>query len=323
LIPGILDAARQAVANLQPVVTGIARAKSYVGVNRRELKIDSHQVTLGQNEWGPFNPYMTVFSFKAENKTTVANLIHYGCHGTSAGKNHEITRDWCGAMIDALDAHTGGITAFFNGSVGDVGPRISNGQTMGDSSMTYVHELGQIAALDAITIYDQINSFTDIALQAASGEIRIPLQSRVSREFAQQELEKYDGETVNWRGKLRLYYETVLESYERNEPERDAITFSQILLCLGDYVLASFPYETFSEIELRINKAIENKTVLAVNLANGSSGYFVTEDAICRGGYEVNMFLHGDVQPYCDHADYELVKVTVSHINAFLKQATD
>ena len=322
LTPGILKAAQQAAANLQPVVTGVARAKSFVGINRRELKMDSHQVALGQNEWGPFNPCMTVFSFKAEDGTTVANLIHYGCHGTAAGKNHEITRDWCGAMIDALDARTGGITAFFNGSVGDVGPRISNGKTIGDHSMTYVKELGQIAARDAIAIYDRIDSYTELELQTASGEIGVPLKSRVSKEFAQQELEKYKGETVNWRGKLRLYYETVLQSYEYSFTERDAVTFSQILLRLGDYVFASFPYETFSEIELRINKAVEGKTVLAVNLANGSIGYFVTEDALCRGGYEVNMFLHGDVQPYCDHADFELIKATVNHVNAFLGQET-
>ena len=52
---------------------------------------------------------------------------------------------------------------------------------------------------------------------------------------------------------------------------------------------------------------------------NGNEGYFITEDAICRGGYEVHMFLRNGLQPYVDNADWHLMKETVKHIESIKK----
>ena len=71
---------------------GVANGNSFVGINRRELT-EENKIKLGQNPWGCFNPKMTVISFADEHGTAVANMIHYGAHGTAAGKNQEITRD--------------------------------------------------------------------------------------------------------------------------------------------------------------------------------------------------------------------------------------
>ena len=53
---------------------------------------------------------------------------------------------------------------------------------------------------------------------------------------------------------------------------------------------------------------VDGKQVLCVSNTNGFEGYFVTEDAICRGGYEVEMFLYGRPQKFCDNADWHLMK---------------
>lgn len=315
--PGILKAAQRAVADLQPVTVGMAQGNSFVGINRRELTMNNG-IKLGQNEWGPFNPRMTVLSFRGENGSTVANLIHYGCHGTSAGHNHEITRDWSGLMTDALEEKTGAITAYFNGAEGDVGPRISNGKTVGDDTMTYVYELGKIAARDALNIYSQICEFTDMELRATACDVCIPLKPRMDRELAAQELEEYKNDTWNWRALKRQHLENVLRAYETGEPEETHTCFPQTLIALGCCVLVSFPYELFAEIDLRICKACPEQTVLSVNVTNGTYSYFITEDAVCRGGYEVNMFLYANPQTYCDNADFELIKATVNNINNFI-----
>jgi hypothetical protein len=111
---------------------GVAAQNSYIGVNRRELTL-GNRIILGQNPWGPFNPEMTVLSFCDLEGKNIANIVHYGMHGTCAGINHEISRDWSGVMIDALEDASDGITAFFNGPEGDVGPRLTNGATTGIS----------------------------------------------------------------------------------------------------------------------------------------------------------------------------------------------
>ena len=115
-IPKILSSCEKAIENKKDVTMYASKGKSYVGINRRELVFDSNTATFGQNKWGPFNPDMTILSFKDNSDNTVANIIQYGCHGTSAGANTEITRDWSGIMTDKIEKESGAITAFFNGA---------------------------------------------------------------------------------------------------------------------------------------------------------------------------------------------------------------
>ncbi len=311
-IPAILSAAEQAVNNTARVNMFAARGESLVGINRRQLPHNSNEVILGQNPWGPFNPNMTVFSFKTEDGSTVANLIHYGCHGTAAGMNTEITRDWSGIMTDGLEAATGGIAAFFCGAEGDVGPRLTNGKTTGD--LTYVHELGRQAAADALRIYEQAEAVKSTSLSVKSFEVRIPLKPRIEKATAEKILERYKGETVNREGLICHHLECAIADHEANAPEDTHFTFRQTLLQLGNFVFTSYPFELFSEIAMRVDGYFADKTVLDLAITNGNEGYFVTEDAICRGGYEVDMHTYGHIQSYVENADLSLIMATIENI---------
>lgn len=311
-IPAILKVTEQAIGNAVPARMGVARGESLIGINRRELS-EQNKLKLGQNPWGCFNPEMTVLSFADHSGAPIANLIHYGCHGTAAGRNHEITRDWSGAMVDALEQHSGGITAFFNGPEGDVGPRLSNGKTIGD--LSHVHELGAIAAADVLRIFDQIENYADVTLSTSHKALSIPLQKRIDREKAAALLEQYKNETVNRKAMMRQHFESVLHSYEEGFTDQPATAMEQTLIAFNGIVFASFPYELFSEIGLRIDRAAKQK-VLSLSNANGSEGYFITKDAVCRGGYEVEMFLYGHLQPFDEDADFYLMQETVNHIQS-------
>ena len=309
-LPSILRAIKRAMSDIKPVKMGVSQGESLVGINRRELK-DTNVVKLGQTPWGPFNPQMSVISFVSD-KENVANIIHYGAHGTAAGKNTEISRDWSGIMTDALENQTGGITAFFNGPEGDVGPRLSNGKTVGD--ITYVHELGAVAAKDAVRIYGKTSEYGDVKLRVSHKSVLIPLKKRIDIGLAKQLLEPFKDETVNYRGMMRAHFEEVIRSYETDYTDKEFYEIKQTVIALGDIVFVSFPYELFSEIGMRIDRAFENKSVLSLSNTNGSEGYFITKDAVCRGGYEVDMFLYSHIQQYHDDADYYLMKETVDHI---------
>lgn len=319
LIPGILAAVEKAIENSRSVTMGCASGNSFVGINRRELTEDN-SVHLGQNPWGCFNPRMTVLSFKDEEDKVAANLIHYGCHGTAAGPNKEITRDWAGVMTDELERFSGAPTAFFNGPEGDVGPRLSNGKTTGLGDIRYVYELGHVAAQDAVRIYKEIYDYRTVSLVSGGDQVLVPFKSRLSLEEAHKLYEQYKDETVNIAGAIGDYARKVLEAYEQGEPELDGMTIRQTVLALGNVVFVSFPYELFSEIGMRIDRCFSDKRILSLSNTNGSEGYFVTEDALCRGGYEVSMFQYGQAQPYCDHADYELMRRSVQHINNVLEE---
>lgn len=313
-IPKILEAARDAVKDPQPVKMGTARGDSLVGINRDELKADN-KIILGQNPWGCFDPKMTVISFQREDGTIAANIIHYAAHGTCAGACTAISRDWSGVMTDALEKKNGGITAFFNGPEGDIGPRLPSGNTAGRSNMQYVLEMGHLAARDALEIYSKIYDYHDVTLTAGGGVIRIPLQSRPTETFARQELEKYKDQTVNWDGHLRNYYERVLADWENGVPEAPDYSIFQTVIGFGSLIFAAFPYELYSQIGMRLNNAF-NAEVLSLSLTNGDESYFVPEDAICRGYYAVSLFQTRRTQPPYDNADWHLLRGSIENITA-------
>ena len=311
--PSVLEAIDEAVNNPVAVKMGIASGESLIGINRRELNADN-KVVLGQNPWGPFDPKMTVISFCDLDGKTVANIVHYGMHGTCAGKNHEISRDWSGVMIDVLEGESGAITAFFNGPEGDVGPRLTNGKTVGGGDITYAERHGALAAADAVRIYRSLKIYSEADLTVTSNTLNVPLDKRVSLEVAKEEYEKYKGNTVNIKGAKANYYKKQIELYETGFEDALSRPIAQTIIRIGGLAFISFPYELLSEIGMRIAKDSQIPYTLSLSISNGSLGYFVTEDQICRGGYEVEMFKTGDIQPYADNADLYLVRQTLENL---------
>ncbi len=309
--PAVLKAVNEAVNNTQPVTMGVATGESKVGINRRQLNEDN-SVSLGQCPWAPYNPQMTVISFKNGDNKIVANIIHYGCHGTCAGVNTEISRDWSGVMTDALEEATGGITAFFNGPEGDVGPRLSNGATTAE--LSYIYEVGSIGAKDAVNIFNNIKEYKNITLATKSSSLRIPYDKRISYEDALEGCKQYSHDSINKDKQMAVYFTKVKESYEVDFAEKEADFIEQVIIRVGDVAFTGFPYELFSEIGMRINKAVPDLNVLSLSNANGSKGYFPTQDQLCRGGYEVTMFKYNGVQCLTDDADYHLMKETLRNL---------
>lgn len=310
-IPRIMEAVKQAKENMQAVTIGYACGESLVGVNRRE-NYKNNGITLGQCPWGPFDPRMTVVSFKNEEQKIVASMIHYGAHGTSAGMNKEVTQDWAGVMVRRIEALTGATAAFFNGAIGDVGPRISNGKTMGD--IHYTEELGGVAAQDATRILRTVTQHTEGDLKYASSTVTIPLKKRMPLEQAQQKLNacvasKYDSEIA-----LRKHYEDVVASYENGYQEQESVSVEQKVLRIGNIVFVSFVFEIFSEIAMRIQKENKNFVILPLTNANAYMAYFPTQSQLCRGGYEVENFQTRNLQEFVDDADYHLICQSLKNI---------
>lgn len=304
--PGILDAVKEANGKLINVEMGYAFGNSYVGVNRREFD-ENNNIQLGQCEWAPFNPKMTVLSFRDENKNVVANMIHYGCHATAAGNNLEISRDWPGVMADRLEAESGAITAFFPGPEGDVGPRLTNGRTTGKKVIKYAMEHGALAGNDAVNIYKKITHYCDAPLSCAERKLQLKLTKRLPLEEAKERLIPVANATSNHPAQERDYYERIIKSYEEGYQDKEYLEVPQVAIKLGDIAFLGFTYELFSEIGMRINKMSSIGHVLSLACTNGTDGYFPTEDQLCRGGYEVKMFKTRNLQPYAENADFNLI----------------
>lgn len=315
LLPAALKASERARETAVPAKAGFAIGQSLIGVNRREQTLEN-TVTFGQCPWGPFDPRMAIIAFRDLNDKPIANLIFYTCHGTCAGKCTAISRDWAGGMIDMLSLHSNAPSAFFCGAEGDVGPRLPNGQTVGNISDA--EEMGKLAGKDAVRIFDSINAFSPLDFSVIAGDIRIPLKPRISKEDAIERLLSVRNKTVNIDGQIRNYCERVLSSYDMGFSDESFYIFRQTVLSIGSFIFACFPYELFSEIALRIDKAVKNKNIFCLSNANGSEGYFPSNSEISKGGYEIDMYLTHNIQPYCDNADFHLIKETLKNLEDLL-----
>ena len=313
LTPAIHAATEEALSNMKSVTMAITQGESLIGVNRRERMADN-SIGLGQNPWGCFDPQMTVISFADAQGNPVGNLIHYGCHGTAAGKNREISRDWAGVMIDTLEAQSGAITAFLNGPEGDVGPRLTNGKTTGLQNIGFAMRLGAVAGQDAVRIYNQ-PKYRDVPkMTVVSGQTMVPLLPRISLEAAKEKYEEFRGHTINIRGRSERHYRMLIESYDNGYEEVAGYPQEQTILRLGDLAIVTTPYELFSELGLRVKKHSPVPYTLVLSNTNGSESYFASESEMCRGGYEINMYVTKYLQPPVPNADWHFVTQTLENL---------
>ena len=289
LIPQMLAASKEAVAGMVPAVMGIGNTHSNVGINRRELTLEG-EVILGQNPYGMYDPEMTVLAFRSLEGKPIVNLIHYGCHPTSAGGNLEISRDWPGYMVDRMEHETGAMAVFFNGAEGDVGPRLSNGKTTGD--LSYTQEVGSQAALDAIRAYRKVKEYRQVSLKAINAEIRLPYKPMMSLEEARRRIEVLGDPATLIEVQVKEYASLceIVKHYEEQEEVKTHMAFCQTLVAFNSVAVVPFPFEMFVEITLRLKKYSPFENTLCVCNTNGAHAYLPSRDQLCRGGYEVAQF---------------------------------
>ena len=157
---GLLAAATQAVAALQPVNLAAGTGHSRVGMNRRHVipaDVDStrtfdendrsqsfgkfktdnpvtiHEfggvMRLGANPNGPIDDAVQIVRVDKSDGKPLAVMIHYACHGTSlGGRNSKISGEWMGRMQEYVEKQFPGVGAIYlQGAAGDINPRVVGG----------------------------------------------------------------------------------------------------------------------------------------------------------------------------------------------------
>ncbi len=310
LLPAAIKASKRAIAELVPAEIAVGVTQSRVGINRR-AQLQNGTISLGQNPHGCYDPDMTFIAVReCESKKGILNMIHYGCHGTAAGCNREITRDWSGVMVDIITRETGVLTAFWNGAIGDVGPRVTNTRrTSGLGNMTYVNELGAVAGFDAFEAYKKLGGYHPGKLEIFSGTMRIPRIEMPSLEAVKEKLSSYTEpeKLINIQALEYTHYKDIEEFYEKGGEAEKEFTFEQTLISLGDILFIPFPFEMFSEMTLRLKEYINKPHVLCLSCTNGYNVYLPSQDQICRGGYEVECFLYSNMAPTVYNSDQYII----------------
>ena len=312
LVPKCVEAAETAASSLVPVTIGVGVTESKVGINRRQLLKDGN-VILGQNPWDPYDSTMTVISFKnVETMEPVVNIVHVGAHCTAAGINHEVTRDWAGVMVDRLEAESGAVTMFLNGTLGDVAPRMANGGSTGD--LKHAMEVGGLAGIDAVRAYKNIRTFYNEPLQVSCGELSVPYKPAIPVDDVHALLDLFGADEWSFK---KASLSALADMYKNDEPGPDKWNVKQVIVRLGPVVFVPYPFEVSSEIGLRMRVYSPFVHTLSLSCTNGSHSYLPTQSQICRGGYEIESFLWFRPRQLPDDTDTRLILQNLELIKEF------
>jgi len=309
LRPRVLDAAKDAFESMEPAKMGYAVGESLVGINRRESTPEGG-VKLGQDPLGYQDKSMRVAAFLNLNGKPLGTIVTYSAHNTAAGPIPVITRDWAGLLCDEMEKETNAICGYFNGTIGDTGPRLSNGKTIGDIPL--MEELGRMAAQDAVSIFHRIKVFENICVKGIKKTLSLPKKPRIPYEEAKKRYAQAKNEAkANMSCKIAEHYRKIVASYEAGEEDEKEYTTHLTAVKIGPLVFAGMPFELFTRIGLRIRRRIRKLTVICLSLTGGWGHYFPTEDEIPRGGYEIRNYHHAHAQHYCDGASDLLIDKAV------------
>jgi hypothetical protein len=181
-----------------------------------------------------------------------------------------------------------------------------------------VEELGGVAAFDAMRAYKAKGGYHPGNLELLIDDIRIPYAELPSKDFINAKLAEYENPEKLYNSEMLVY-----DYYKRtadilNDPDAQIPTqfvFHQTLLSLGDVIFVPSPFETFSEIFLRLREYSPYPYTLGLSVTNGYELYLPTQDQLCRGGYEITCFRFGHVYPLADNTDQHLINENLRIMN--------
>ena len=108
----------------------------------------------------------------------------------------------------------------------------------------------------------------------------------------------------------------IIGFYEKGETGESFFVYPQTLIKIGHIVFIPVPFEASSEISLRLRTYSKYGYTLALGCTNGSNSYLVSQDQICRGGYEVERFM-ARARQFVDNVDMHLIQQNLQLMEKF------
>lgn len=285
---GLLAAATQAVANLEPAKIAAGTGHSRVAMNRRHVipaDVDSpitfdendmsqsfgkfktdkpvsiHEfggvTRLGANPTGPIDDAVQVVRIDKTDGKPLALMIHYACHGTSlGGRNSKISGEWMGRMQEFVEKQYPGVGAIYlQGAAGDINPRVVGGLDGYQDNIETTWALGEEIGREVARVYRSLSPepLSSPRLQIETAEILLP---RAYREL-------FDDFT------------------------HTSVAAPTTVARMGDMMWTTFPGEMFSGIGKKVKAASPATYSHLMGYTNGYIGYFPERQAYADGGYEV------------------------------------
>jgi neutral ceramidase len=312
IVGQILDAVRQAKANLQPARVGFGTGKSYLNVNRDTIDSDTHLWTQAPNLDGPSDKTVAVVEFLAPSGQPIAVYMDYAMHPVNGFLAGIISADFAGAapryVEQAFDDKT--VAVFVQGASGDQNPLYLRAGTNAMASQSGVPITGFVMTREPIEapIRDQkvktspVDPKVEDVLERVMdsegvllGEEVIRVMTNIKQLHATPTLVAAQ-KTVTCPGRKRT--DNGREGAPGTYEDGDPVNIRLGVLRIANIELASVDAEIYSPIAQRLKRESPMANTFMVTLANGAanSGYIPNDAAFGAQTFQV---LGSRLKPGC------------------------
>jgi neutral ceramidase len=312
VVSQILDAVRQAKAQLQPASMGFGTGVSYLNVNRDVIDPATRLWTQGPNLNGSSDKTVAVIKFATPEGQPIAAYIDYAMHPVKGYLAGFISADFAGATSRYVEQAYGDkmVAVFVQGASGDQNPLYLRAATNALASRSGVPITGNVLTREKVEAPLRDGKVTEHPLDPAVrdalervmdsegvllGEEVIRVMTNTVRMEADPVISAgQDMATCPGRNRLDKVREGTPGSYEDGEP----VNIRLGVLRIGDVALASVDAELYNTIGRRLKEQSPMANTVMVTLANGraNSGYIPDDASFNANTFQV---LSSRLKPGC------------------------
>ena len=288
LVTQIVQAVKEAMANLQPAHISWAQGEANIAVNRRERKPDGH-IEIGVNPMGPIDRTVTILHAHSLDGKPILTLVNYQCHGTVLGpKNMLVSADWIGVMRRIVEQESGSLAMYLQGATGDLNPN----HAWGRNDFEAVEKIGVSVAGQVLNLLPQLVPVLGEAVSFHEEQVWLPLEAEARGNTPPP---TYRAVLARMAHVPQFMVDSVLNyryPWKTLIAARDGFWSVPVVLThirAGDLALFALGAEVFTEIGMAIKQTSTTNPTMFASVSNGCIGYLPTASEHALGGYEVDM----------------------------------
>lgn len=315
----LLEAAEESASTRSESVLAWDYGRCGLAANREMPSPRGERVLVGFNPQRPADDRLLMGRITDLAGRVRATLVNYACHPTSlAWENRLISPDYVGALRETVESHTQAPCLFLQGASGELSPRHdfssnpaiadAQGRQVGFAALSVLE--GMLPPRRKLQFASVVESGTPLGeWQHAPDEPSRALASREVR--AKVNLKPELRTTAQIQQELAAGADRVMaERLRRQAQVRDwvgedaATEFPVWTWRLGDALLAGYPAEAYSDLQLHLREQFPDRAVVVMNLVNGSPGYLPPADRYDLDTYSVNQtpYARGSMEQIRDAA---------------------
>lgn len=312
IVGQIVDAVKEAKANLQPARVGFGTGRSYLNVNRDAIDAETHLWTQAPSLEGSSDKTVAVVEFVGAHGAPIAVYMDYAMHPVNGFLTGITSADFAGAtsryVEEAFDDKT--VAVFVQGASGDQNPLYLRASTNSLASSSGVPVTGYVLTREPVEapirdqkakavppdpkVLDTLERVMD-SEGVLLGEEVIRVMTNITRLSASPSMNG-EQKIVTCPGRKRT--DTAREGTPGTYEDGPPVNIRLGVLRIGDIALTSVDAEIYSEIAKRLKQESPMANTFMVTLADGmaNSGYVPNDTAFGALTFQV---LGSRLKPGC------------------------